>query len=427
MSAVRVVVTGMGAVTAIGIGAEAFTEGLRTGRSAIRLLSHFDAGTFPNRLAAEIDDSSLEPSLERLSAGERAWLACDRKALLVAIATDLAMEDAGAIAAAPFDRGVSFGPGIDYADFARSLRATPDPQAALPVRTSFWGIRDDGGQPTRIPFDAPTRWASDRYGFKGSLLTNIGACAAGAMAVGEAFRQVRRGSAQVMLAGGFDSMINPLGLMGFSLLGALSGRTADPARASRPFDIARDGFVPGEGAGVLVLESLEHARGRGARIYAEIAGYGASMDAHRPTAPAPGGRGAAMAMRRALDEAGWAPEQVDYVNAHGTSTPLNDPAETQAIKHALGAHATRIPVSSTKSQIGHLVAGAGAVELIGSILSMNAGFVPPTLNLDHPDPACDLDYVPHVSRPLQFERLLSNSFGFGGQNACIAASRYEDS
>jgi 3-oxoacyl-[acyl-carrier-protein] synthase II len=425
----RVVVTGMGAVTPIGIGLTAFTEGLRAGRSGARPIQNFDGATFPNRLGCEVDDQDLYAHHGHIDEASRAWLLSDKKAFMAAVAADMAIIDAGVnlVRIPSVQRGIAFGPGIDYVDFSRSLSSVPDPQGALPLHDAFWRVRGDDHQPTRLPFDGPALWAARRYGFGGLRITNIGACAAGAMAIGEGFQMVRRGLATAVLTGGFDSMISPLGVMGFSILGALSSRHNDPTRASRPFDVGRDGFVPGEGAGMLVLEELEHALARKAHIYGEVVGYGASLDAYRPTAPEPGARGAALAMRKALAMAGWAPERVQYINAHGTSTPLNDKTETLAIKLVLGKHAYDIPVSSTKSQIGHLVAGAGAVELVGCLLAMNADFVPATINLDNPDPDCDLDYVPNHPRAQSFNTCLSNSFAFGGQNACIAIQKWEAS
>lgn len=405
----RVVVTGMGVVAPIGVGLEAFAAALRAGTSGTSIAQHWPSATFPNRLAAEVADDMLAPALMPLGALDAAWLAADRKALLGAAAVAMAIADAQ-LGPGPdrFRRAVCLGPGEN----PDALRAGAARQAGADLA------------PSGLPFDALARWTAARHGFAGPSASNIGACAAGAMAIGEALGWLRRGKADVVLAGGFDAICSPVGCMGFSILGALSARHDDPTRASRPFDVNRDGFVPGEGAGMLVLETLDHALARGARIYAELSGYGASLDAYRPTAPEPTGRGASLAMRRALADAGWAPTAVGYVNAHGTSTPLNDRTETLAIKQVLGDHAYNIPVSSTKSQIGHLVAGAGAVELIAGILAMHGGFFPPTINHVTPDPDCDLDYVARAARAGHFDRFLSNSFAFGGQNACLAASRF---
>ncbi len=400
----RVVVTGMGVVAPIGVGQAAFEAGLRAGRSGTRLVRHWASDTFPNRLAGEVDDAAVEAVLTGLAPADRARLAGDRKARFAAAAALEAIADAGPAlfdATTAFERALSFGPGED-----------PDCLRGSAVGTS-----------TQAPFDLGAAWVAARLGFRGPRLVNIGACAAGAMAIGEGLRLVRSGRVKVALVGGHDAIASPVGVMGFSILGALSSRHDEPHAASRPFDVTRDGFVPGEGAGMLVLEDLEHALARGARIHGELAGYGASCDAYKPTAPEPSGRGASLAIAGALADAGWAPTRVGYVNAHGTSTPLNDLTETRALKAVLGEHARRIPVSSTKSQIGHLVAGAGAVELVACFLAMNGGFVPPTINLHTPDPDCDLDYVPHVARAWAFDAFLSDSFAFGGQNACLAGCR----
>jgi 3-oxoacyl-[acyl-carrier-protein] synthase II len=265
-------------------------------------------------------------------------------------------------------------------------------------------------------------------GFRGPNFCVVSACATGSNAIGEAAEIIKRGDADVMLAGSTEAGLTRFGLAAFHRVGAVSTRNDEPERASRPFDIDRDGFVFGEGAGMLVLETLEHARARGATIQAELAGYGTSADAVHISAPAPDGAGAAMAMRTALAKAGAVPEDVDYINAHGTGTPLNDVSETRAIKLALGDHAYRVPVSSTKSMHGHLLGAAGSLEAAITVLVINRGVIPATINLDNPDPLCDLDYVPHVPRPAAkpIELALSNSFGFGGHNACVAIRRFEE-
>ena len=271
----------------------------------------------------------------------------------------------------------------------------------------------------QTPSDICTRLLSLRHGLTSAPLLLVSACAAGTDALGAAFRLVAAGRRGFMLAGGTDSMINPLGVAGFCKLSATSTRNAEPSRASRPFDRRRDGFVLGEGAGMIVLETLEGARDRGATIYGELLGYGCTFDAHGISEPHPEGRGALAAMRGALSDAGLAPEDLDSVNAHGTSTPKNDPVETLALRQLLGPRAEQVPVSATKSLIGHLISASGAVEAIAALVGMRAGFVHPTLNLDNPDPACDLDYVPHHARAHVQRHVLSNSFAFGGQNACI--------
>jgi 3-oxoacyl-[acyl-carrier-protein] synthase II len=264
------------------------------------------------------------------------------------------------------------------------------------------------------------------FGLKGPNMAVTSACATGANAIGEAAEMIRRGVADVALCGGTEAGIVPIAVAGFSVMRALSERNDEPQRASRPFDVGRDGFVIGEGSGILILESLEHAQARGAHIYAEMAGYGSTDDAFHITAPEEGGAGAMACMRQALDDAGLTPEQIDYVNAHGTSTPLNDVTETHAIKGVLGEHASRVMISSTKSMTGHLLGAAGALEAIFCVKALCEGIVPPTINLDDPDPACDLDYVPHTARRVEINNILSNSFGFGGHNVCLAFGKVEE-
>ncbi|MCI0468561.1 MAG: beta-ketoacyl-ACP synthase II, partial [Nitrospirae bacterium] len=265
---------------------------------------------------------------------------------------------------------------------------------------------------------------SIKFGAKGPNSAAVTACATGTHSIGDAFRIIQRGDADVMIAGGVEAVISHLGVAGFAVMKALSVRNNEPEKASRPFDAERDGFVMGEGGGVLILESLENAVSRGARIYAEIAGYGMSSDAYHITSPAPNGEGAARCMKSALKDAGLAPEQIDYINAHGTSTKYGDELETMAIKKVFGGHAYKMAVSSTKSMTGHLLGAAGGVEAVFSILSINNNIAPPTINLDYPDPECDLDYVPHIARQMNIECTMSNSFGFGGTNACLIFKKY---
>jgi 3-oxoacyl-[acyl-carrier-protein] synthase II len=299
----------------------------------------------------------------------------------------------------------------------------------LMMETQAHVLKDRG--PDRVsPFCVPmmipnmaTGLAAIALGAKGPSTAVATACAAGSNAIGDAFRLIQMGLADAMVCGGAESAITPLGVAGFASAKALSFRNGDPSSASRPFDAERDGFVIGEGSGVLVLESLECARARGAKVLAEIVGYGMSCDAHHITSPSPGGLGGAAAMRLALSDAGLNPEAVDYVNAHGTSTPANDANETAAIKSALGEHAYRIPVSSTKSMTGHLLGGSGGIEAVAAVLAMEHGLVPPTINYQNPDPACDLDVVPNQARERKLDVVLSNSFGFGGHNVCLAFRR----
>jgi 3-oxoacyl-[acyl-carrier-protein] synthase II len=265
---------------------------------------------------------------------------------------------------------------------------------------------------------------SIRYGAKGPNICVVTACATGTHSIGEAFKWIQRGDADAMIAGGTESCICPLAVGGFNAMKALSTRNSEPERASRPFDAERDGFIMGEGAGVVILEDLEFAKKRGARIYAEVIGYGASSDAYHITTPAPNGEGAARCMKMALKDAGIAPTEMGYINAHGTSTKFGDELETIAIKTVFGDHAYKIPVSSTKSMTGHLLGAAGGVEAVISILAMDRGVLPPTINLENPDPECDLDYIPNTARKAQVEVTMSNSFGFGGTNACLIFRKY---
>jgi 3-oxoacyl-[acyl-carrier-protein] synthase II len=270
----------------------------------------------------------------------------------------------------------------------------------------------------------PSAHLAEYFGLEGPCFSCLTACAAGTQALGEALEMIRAGEADVMLAGGAHSMIHPFGLTGFNLLTALSTRNDAPQKASRPFDLHRDGFVLGEGAGLLVLEELEHAKRRGVPIYAELTGYGSTGDAYRVTDSRPDGHGAVTCMRRALADAGLAAERVGYVNAHGTSTKLNDLAETAALKQVFGDHAYRLPISSSKSMLGHLIGAAGAVELAICVLALRRGVLPPTINYETPDPECDLDYIPNEAREVRVRHTLSNSFGFGGQNTSLIVSAF---
>ncbi|WP_297058894.1 beta-ketoacyl-ACP synthase II, partial [Thermosulfurimonas sp.] len=263
------------------------------------------------------------------------------------------------------------------------------------------------------------------FGAEGPNTAVCTACAAGNHAIGEAFRLIREGLADIMICGGTESLITPLSVSGFAVMKALSTRNDEPERASRPFDARRDGFVMAEGCGILVLEDLEHARARGARIYAELVGYGLTADAHHMTAPHPEGEGAARCMEMALKDAGLSPEEIDYINAHGTSTPLNDAAETKAIKRVFGEHAYRLAVSSTKSMTGHLLGGAGGIEAVFTVKTVHEDLIPPTINYEEPDPECDLDYVPNQARPMRVRAAMSNAFGFGGTNAVLVFKKFE--
>ncbi len=393
----RVVVTGLGPVTPIGIGIESLVDGLCCSRNGVGPITHFDASTYPSRFAAEVKGVSPRAILGD-EAGEA--LLADRKVALAVLAARLAVVDA------------FWEPRLPRKFALLSLGV------GLEVLLLDHLVEDPGGEHfLRVPLDRAPREVSRRFLTLGPIVTHVSACVAGSQAIGHAFRAIRRGEFDLALAGGTDSMINPMGLGGFSLLSALS--TRNERTACRPFDRRRDGLVLGEGAAVLVLEEREHALRRGAHIHAEILGYGTTLDAHHVTAPPQDGEGAARAIRAALRDARVAPEAIDYVNAHGTSTPQNDPAETKAIKAALGARAREIPVSSTKSQIGHTISAAGAIEAVVTVLALERGIVPPTINLEEPDAECDLDHVPGTAREAKLRVALSNSFGFGGQNAIL--------
>jgi 3-oxoacyl-[acyl-carrier-protein] synthase II len=409
----RVVVTGLGAVTPVGTGHDAFWEGLLAARSGVRPISHFDASAFPTRFAADVPDFDPARYLDRKDIRRT-----DRYAQLGIAAAQLAWDDAGLERVDPLRGGVLVGTGIG------GIQSLVEQAEVLDKRG-----------PSRVsPFFIPMMIGNMlagllamRFGLQGPNVTTVTACASSGHALGDAFRAIQSGEADVMLAGGAEAALIPLAFAGFCSMRALSTRNEDPEHASRPFDRDRDGFVMGEGAGFLVLESLEHARARGARIYAEFVGYGRSADAFHMVEPHPEGAGAVLCMERALEDAGLRPEDVDYINAHGTSTPLGDVAETVAIKRLFGEHAYRLAVSSTKSVTGHLLGAAGAVEAIATVKALAEQVIPPTANLDHPDPACDLDYVPGRPRPAALTVALSNAFGFGGHNVTLAFRRFDGS
>jgi 3-oxoacyl-[acyl-carrier-protein] synthase II len=407
----RVVVTGLGAVTPIGNDVAQYWEGLSSGRNGVAAITLFDASRHACRFAAEVKGFDPSGYLEPKEA--KRW---DRFCQFGVVAAKQAVADAGlCIDATNTHRvGVSIGSGVG---------------GLLMMETQAHVLADRG--PDRVsPFCVPmmipnmaTGLAAIALGARGPSSAVATACAAGSNAIGDAYRTIQLGLADAMVCGGAESAITPLGVAGFASAKALSFRNDDPATASRPFDLERNGFVIGEGAGVLVLESLEHAQARGARILAEVVGYGTTCDAHHITAPSPGGVGGAEAIRLALADARLEPEDVDYVNAHGTSTQANDSNETAAIKAALGEHARHTPVSSTKSMTGHLLGGSGGIEAVASILAIGHNLVPPTINYHTPDPACDLDVVPNQAREHDVHVVLSNSFGFGGHNVCLAFRR----
>jgi 3-oxoacyl-[acyl-carrier-protein] synthase II len=400
----RVVITGVGMVTPLATGTEAVWSALRTGRSGVAALSAFDASDFSVRIAAEATD--FDPT-EFMSAREAARN--DRFTQMALAGAQMAVEEAGT-PSAPERAGVIIGSGIGgLATIEAEHEAL---QRGGPRRVSPFTV------PRLMPNGAAAAVAM-RYGLTGPNFAPSSACATGAHAIGEAYRMIRHGLADVMLAGGSEAALTPLALAAFCRMGALSGRNDEPEKASRPFDRERDGFVFGEGAAVLVLESEESARRRGAGPVAELAGYGASCDAHHVTQPHPEGAGAIAAMEKALDEARVTPAELDHVNAHGTSTPFNDRTEAAAIREVLGPEHKRIGVCATKSQTGHLLGAAGAVEAAFTALAIRDGVVPATSNLDDPDPDCELDHVIGEPREGRVRAALSNSFGFGGQNACL--------
>ena len=407
----RVVVTGLGAVTPIGNSVADYWSGLTSGRNGVASISLFDASRHACRFAAEVKDFDPTGFLEPKEA--KRW---DRYCKFGVVAAKQALAHAGLeITETNADRiGVSIGSGVG---------------GLLTMETQAHVLEGKG--PGRVsPFTVPmmipnmaTGLAAIALGAKGPSSAVATACAAGSNAIGDAFRLLQMGKADAMICGGAESAITPLGVAGFASAKALSFRNDDPATASRPFDKERDGFVIGEGSGVLVLETLSHAKARGATILAEIVGYGTTCDAHHITSPTPGGVGGAAAMRLALEDGGLNADSIDYVNAHGTSTPANDSNETAAIKSALGEHAQKIPVSSTKSMTGHLLGGSGGIEAVACVLALQHNVVPPTINYTNPDPDCDLDVVPNAAREHTLETVLSNSFGFGGHNVCLAFQR----
>jgi 3-oxoacyl-[acyl-carrier-protein] synthase II len=410
----RVVVTGMGLVTPLGIGLEKNWQSLVAGQSGIRKIDRFpNVDAFASRIAGQVPDFHAEDFIEPKEIKKM-----DLFIQYSVAAASMAMEHSG-FKIDPQEAenvGVIIGVGLCGID---TIEATE--RAYL-----------DGGPRKISPFFIPKVISNlapgqiaIRHGAKGVNWTPTSACASGNNAIGEAFHLIRRGLQDVVIAGGAESAITPLGVGGFSAMKALSTRNDEPERASRPFDKERDGFIIAEGSGVLILEEREKAIKRGAKIHGEVIGYGANGDAHHITAPAPEGEGAARCMRLALKDAGVAPSDIDYINAHGTSTEYNDANETQAIKKVFGEHAFKLPVSSTKSMTGHLLGAAGAVEGVFSVLALGHGIIPPTINYENPDPDCDLDYVPNQARRADIRVALSNSFGFGGTNACVIFRRSE--
>jgi 3-oxoacyl-[acyl-carrier-protein] synthase II len=403
----RVVVTGVGTITSLGTGNEKNWTGLMQGKSGIDRITRFDASELPTQIAGEVRDFNPEDFIDKKEIKKM-----DLFIQFAMGAAGLAMKDSGfQVTEENAERvGVLVGAGL----------------GGLPAIEKYHSAMTEGGYKKISPFFIPMLiinlapgQISIRYGAKGPNVSSVSACATGTHSIGDAFRMIQRGDADAMIAGGAESTITPLGIAGFNVMKALSTRNDEPSAASRPFEKGRDGFVMAEGAGIVVLEELEAARKRGAKIYGEVCGYGLSADAYHLTAPAPGGEGAARCMKMALTTAGVNPEEVDYINAHGTSTPFNDLYETMAIKSVFGDHSRKLMVSSTKSMTGHCLGAAGGIEAVFSLLSMDRGEVPPTINYQEPDPECDLDYVPNTGRQAQVRVAMSNSFGFGGTNATL--------
>jgi 3-oxoacyl-[acyl-carrier-protein] synthase II len=410
----RVVITGFGVVTSIGHTAEDFWQSCLEGRSGVATITAFDPTGFSVRIAGEVKGFDPADYIDKKEARRM-----DRCVQLGVVASDMAIKHA-----------------------SLDMTKTDGDRAGAVMGSGIGGIGTFEAQhrvlmergPSRIsPFFVPmmiidmiSGMVSIRHGLKGPNFGVVSACASASHAMGVSLRIIQNGEADVMVTGGTEAAVTPMTVGGFASMKAISARNDDPEAASRPFDAERDGFVIGEGAGILVFESLEHARKRGARIHAEVAGYGATGDAYHMTAPAPGGEGGVRSMRAALSEAGIGARDVSYINAHGTSTPHNDKLETAAIKTVFGEYAAKVPISSTKSMIGHLLGAAGGVELVASVLSIRDGRVHPTINLTKPDPECDLDYVKDGARDVDVRVVLSNSFGFGGHNATLVIKRFEE-
>jgi len=410
----RVVITGLGTLNPLGNDVPTYWTGLVAGRSGVGSITLYDASDQEVRIAAEVRGFDPVACL-----GHKQARRTDRFTQLILAAADQAIADAGLAFKENGDNhqvGIIVGTGI----------------GGMGTLLDNFEVMHERG-PGRVsalmaPMMMPNAGAGEiaiKYGLHGLTMSLSAACATGTNAIGEGAERIRRGAAEVMICGGGESVMHPLTLAAFSNMRAISRRNDEPERASRPFDAERDGFVVGEGAGVLVLESLEHAQERGTHIYAEVIGYGASCDAFHITAPDENGAGAILSMELALRDAGLRPEEIDYINAHGTSTPLNDRIETRAIRQAFGAHAYKVPISSTKSMIGHLMGAAGAVEAIVCVKTLETGVIHPTINYETPDPECDLDYVPNQARQTHPRTALSNSFGFGGHNATIIFRAWE--
>lgn len=407
----RVVVTGIGAITPLGTTAETTWQAIKEGKSGVGPLTRVDAEKFSAKVAAQVNDFNIEEFVERKEARKM-----DRFTQYAVAASMMAARDADlTITEEMAPRvGVWIGSGIGGMETYEQQFLTFQERGARRVSPFFI--------PMLIP-DMASGQVSIYLGAKGPNSCTVTACASGTNSIGDAFKVIERGDADVMITGGAEAPIVNLAIAGFTANTALTTND-DPSTASRPFDKERDGFVIGEGAGIVILEELEHALARGAKIYGEVVGYGSTGDAHHITAPAPEGEGAARAMQQALNDAGVPPEAVGYINAHGTSTPYNDLFETEAVKSVFGEHAYKLAMSSTKSMTGHLLGAAGGIEAIFTVLALHEGVLPPTINLHTPDPACDLDYVPNEARRASIDYALSNSLGFGGHNACLLFKKY---
>ncbi len=409
----RIVITGLGVVTALGQEIETFWQNILAGKSGVTRITAFDISAYDCQIAAEIKDFNPKPFFKSSKEIRR----CDRYSQLAMVAAKKSLSDSGLdLAKENRDRvGILMSSGIGGLQTLENCHAT---------------LLKSG--PGRIsPFMIPMMISNMASGLismeldaRGPNMAIVSACSTATHSVGESFQIIRRGEADLMLAGGSEAAICPLGIGGFAAMKALSTRNDAPEIASRPFDRDRDGFVMGEGAGAVIIEELEHAKRRNARIYCELVGYGNTADAHHMTAPSPGGEGAARCMRMAMEVAQLNPEDIDYINAHGTSTQQGDICETQAIKTAFGKHASKVMISSTKSMTGHLLGAAGAVEMAICAKVLQEDRIPPTINLDHPDPECDLDYVPHTTRQVRVRAIVNNSFGFGGHNATLVARKF---
>lgn len=408
----RVVVTGIGCVSPLGIGVDETWKGIVEGRSGITRITRFDTSNLPSQIAGEVKNFKPQDVMP-----EKLVSRVDTFIQYAIASARMALEDAKLVEVELGERaGVIVGVGMGGVGQVEHYTRILDERGYKRVTPFFI--------PMIIP-NMPAGQVAILFGAKGPNLAVCTACAAGNHAIGEAYRMIKNGLIDIAICGGTESLITPLTVAGFSVMKALSTRNDEPEKASRPFDAKRDGFVIAEGSGILVLEELTQAQKRGAKAYAELIGYGATCDAYHMTAPSPDGEGAETCMKLALEDANIAPNEVDYINAHGTSTPLNDVVETKAIKKVFGEHAYKLMVSSTKSMTGHLLGGAGGLEAVITVKALETGIVPPTINLEEPDPECDLDYVPNQARRANIKVAMSNAFGFGGTNACLVFKKWE--